>query len=233
MEQINTGSLDPSKLNLDSKEFLTPEQIPASPKINPFPSPSSTIPDLNANELTANLQERKAAINSLQNPIAALKKEILEEMLENELKDSKPSLDPIPSNPKDALKSLIARGDMTKTIRIYQMNWTMRALDQRDIALALDNIKLDMESETARMSALMFIQVVYSIEAINSQSVYEIFNEVKRENYNKKEEYVLAVKNQLKVYLEHFPPYVIDALYTEYSNIENERAKIFSDLKNS
>ena len=84
MEQINTGSLDPSKLNLDSKEFLTPEQIPASPKINPFPSPSSTIPDLNPNEMSANVKERKAVLEGLQSPTAALKKEIMEEMAEEE-----------------------------------------------------------------------------------------------------------------------------------------------------
>ena len=232
MEQLNNGSLDPSKLNLDSKEFLTPEQIPNDVKINAFPRPNA-IPDLDPNTMNANLKERKAVLEGLQSPTAALKKEIMEEMANEELRDSKPSLEKIPDNPKDALKFLIAKGDFTKTIRMYGSNWTLRALDQRDITLALDNIKMDMESETARMSALMFIQVVYSIEAINGISIYEWFPEVKRENYNKKEEYILAVKNQLKVYLEHVPPYVIDSFYTEYSAIENERAKLFAELKNS
>ena len=230
-------ALDPSKIDLSSQSFLSPEQV-ATPRqpINAFPKPpiQNNIPDLHNVELNANAAERKVAMN---NPLGTtterLKQEIMNEMIEQDIASAtNPTGIALPENPKDALKFLIAKGQYTKNVKLYGFTWTMRALDQRDVLLAYDSIKLDMESDAARVATIMFIQVIYSIEAINGKSIYEWFPEIIASNYTKKEEYFLAIKMALKTYFEHMPSYFIDSFYMEYNKIEEERAKIFEELKN-
>jgi hypothetical protein len=135
--------------------------------------------------------------------------------------------------PQDVLKALIAKGAYTKDVTLYDHVWTIRALEQRDLLLALDDIRDDLPSQAGRVTTLMFAQVVYAIEAIDGISLYEWFTEIKPRDYATTEEYKVAVKRALRRHLERMAPTIIDAFYSEYQKIDGERTAALLELKNS
>ena len=164
-----------------------------------------------------------------------MNKEILDEKIRQDIASvkSSPSIE-LENTPQDILKSLIARGEYREDKELFGHIWTLRALNQRDILLAFNDIKGDMESVAVRVTSVMISQIVYAIEALDGTSVYEWFTDIiKRSDFSTTEEYKIAVRRTLRRYLEEMPPDFISKLDIAYTQIEKTRNEALLELKKS
>ena len=239
--ELSKQNLSVDGVGFSPEDFITGSQMAGNPgnltqQPNPFQKSNSTnIPDLHKVDLNSTPQSRQEILEKPGMSTAELKQEILDERIAQDLRSAM-TLDTskgLPLNPKDILKHIIAKGEYQETVELFGHKWTIRALDQRDLLMAAEMVKDELSSSTARMSALIFLQVVFSIEAIEGISVYECFKDVKAADYKQKEDYGLAVRKSLQKYLEHVPPQVINMFYDEYVRIEGKRNKALENLKNS
>ena len=159
-----------------------------------------------------------------------LNDKILDEKIKADLDPRKP-LKEI-KQPKDLLKALISAGQYKKDVMLHDHMWTMRALEERDLLLAFDFLKEDYTSQMGRMTAVIFYQVVLSIEAVDGIQIYDWFEEVRAGDYKSNEEYKIAVKKLLSRYMERMAQSVIDQFYQEYTKIDGERNQAIIQLKN-
>lgn len=192
-----------------------------------------TFPDLHTTQSELNKSEKQNATNVVNNVIN--KETIAEERLLRELESLKHR--DTPSSPRDLLKDLIMKGELTKIYKIYGYYWKLRALDQGDILLAVDDIKDSTETTAGRMVSIAFSKVVYSIEAIGAKEtemipVYQFFPEILPTKFKSNIEFVVACKKALRSYLLGMPQAVIDEVYEKYVELEAERDKALVDLKN-
>jgi len=161
------------------------------------------------------------------------KEDLIKEKIQQDLKQNL-AMKGAPQHPLDVLKSLIVRGEYKEDITLFQQVWTLRALDQSDMLLALDEVSDMLESSVGRLTAVAFAQIVYALEAINGITIYEMFKDtIKPVDYPNQMSYIIAVKKALRRYLEHFPPVVIDSLYTAYMEVDKKRNEALNQLKNS
>jgi len=232
--ELSKQNLNPDNVGLSPNDFITGNQ---GQQPNPFQKTASTnIPDLHKVDINSTPQARQELLKKTEMSTASLKQDIIDEKITQDINAARAtSLDQtsFPDSPRDILKQLIAHGEYQETVNLFGHKWTLRALDQRDLLLAAEMVKDDLSSSTARMSSLIFLQVVFSLEAIDGVSIYDCFKDIKPIDYKKREEYSLAVKSALKKYLEHVPPQVINAFYEEYKRIEDTRNKALDNLKNS
>lgn len=232
--ELSKQNLNPDNVGLSPNDFITGNQ---GQQPNPFQKTASTnIPDLHKVDLNSTPQARQEILQKTEMSTASLKQEIIDEKITQDINAARAtSLDQtsFPDSPKDILKKLISHGEYQETVSLFGHKWTLRALDQRDLLLAAEMVKDDLASSTARMSSIIFLQVVFALEAIDGISVYDCFKDVKPIDYKNREEYSLAIKNTLKKYLEHVPPQVINMFYEEYKRIEDTRNKALENLKNS
>jgi len=234
--ELSKQNLNPDNVGLSPNDFITGNQ---GQQPNPFQKANITnIPDLHKVDINSTPQARQQVMEKAEMNTSKLKSEILEERITQDINSAKSASHAMeksafPDSPKDILKQLIAQGEYQETVDIFGHKWTFRALDQRDLLLAAEMVKDDLSSATARMSAIIFLQVVFSLEEIDGISIYECFKDIKSVDYNSREEYSLAVKSALKKYLEHVPPQVINLFYDEYKRIEDKRNKALENLKNS
>lgn len=194
----------------------------------------ATIPNVNV-EPMPNAQRRAEIARSVDalGVTDAINEKITEERINADLAANQQTKLKDVKTPQDILKTLIAKGNYTKDVTIYDHVWTIRALEQRDLLLALDDIRDDLTSQAGRVTTLMFAQVVYSIEAIDGISIYEWFTEIRPRDYATTEEYKLAVKKSLRRHMERMAPGIIDSFYGEYQKIDGERNAALQELKNS
>ena len=232
--ELSKQNLNPDNVGLSPNDFITGNQ---GQQPNPFQKTASTnIPDLHKVDINSTPQARQELRKKTEMSTASLKQEIIDEKITQDINAARAeSLDQtsFPDSPRDILKQLIAQGEYQETVNLFGHKWTLRALDQRDLLLAAEMVKDDLSSSTARMTSLIFLQVVFSLEAIDGVSIYDCFKDIKTVDYKTREEYSLAVKSALKKYLEHVPPQVINAFYEEYKRIEDTRNKALENLKNS
>lgn len=193
-------------------------------------SPASQIPDLNPEEHTISTAERKVINNTVENLVN--KEQMAEERLQQELSNIKSKHKQEEESPRDVLKSLIAKGEMSKVYEHFGAKWTLRALDQNDLLLISEDIKDDVNTMAGRMMTTAFLKVVFSIEEINGKSVYTFFPEIEPTAFATRLQYILAVKKSLKVYLESLPPLVTDILFDDLQALEAERDEALLELKN-
>ncbi|MHA1305154.1 MAG: hypothetical protein ACTSPI_15760 [Candidatus Heimdallarchaeaceae archaeon] len=160
--------------------------------------------------------------------------EILNEKIRQDIDEikSKGSKVPAPTSPKDVLLNLIAKGEYKEDREIFGHTWTMKALNQRDMVIIFGELQDDVTTTVGQLSTLAFLQVVYSIEAMDGISVYEWFTHlVKRSDFDSIEEYRAAVRRVLKRYIYEMPPEFIRQFDVAYNEIERNRNKAFSELK--
>jgi hypothetical protein len=245
MERItnpNSTGLDLSNQFLTGDEAVQAKQRQATPNmiipqqpLNAMGQKGMPVPDLHKSTEVPTTHESREEIRANIPPIN-LREAILDEQLNQEVASAKIENRNSPidgkTSPKDVLKYLIARGDYQDSFNLYGAKWTMRALDNRDVLLAFDEMKDDIQTQAGRISALMFAQVMYSIEAINGVTLPDWFPEVKSKDYDSREAYMVGVRHQLRKYLEHMPSSVIDTLYMEYTKIDTARNKALEEIKN-
>jgi hypothetical protein len=139
----------------------------------------------------------------------------------------------LPQQPRDLLKTLIVKGELRETFKLFGYDWTVRALDQNDILNIADFVNDSVSTLVGRLTTLSFYKVVFSIEAINGQDIYSFFPEILPEKFSTKAAYVIAVKKSLGVYFEGMPPIIIDSLNDAYTEVEKKRDEAMLALKNS
>lgn len=189
------------------------------------------LPDITAEDARPNAAERASIAAQVGNLSIEDK---IEDKIQRDIQNTQDKFKSVKSDPKSILKELIVRGEYRETINFMGVDWTIRALDQGDVMLAFDEVKDDLATAVGRLTALEFIKLVYSIEAINGIPIYDIFDEIQMEKFGtNKMAYVLAVKKALQRYLEGFAYPLIDGLYTHYTNIESKRNEALAALKNS
>lgn len=193
----------------------------------------SDIPDIHKMEGMPNAARRMEIQQHVNNQLD--KVENIETQIKKDVESAqKKKFEGSPKTPKEVLKSLIAKGEYTENFQLFGQTWTLRALDQGDTILSLDEVRDSIETASGRVLALMFGTVTYSIEAINGQPVYEWFEEIKLSAFNNdRMEYHVAIRKALRKYLEAMPPGVIDTLYEKYLELDSKRAKALEELKNS
>ena len=200
----------------------------------PTPMPEDmfkTFPDLHTSKTELNRID-KQNINSAVNNVIN-KEALVEEAVKRELENIK--YKNVPNSPRDLLKDLIMKGELRKVYRIYGYDWELRALDQGDILLAVDDIKDSTETTAGRMVSIAFSKVVYSIEKINNIPIYEFFPAILPTDPKfggEKLNYVIAIKKALRAYLLAMPQRIVDEVYEKYVELEAERDKALDDLKN-
>lgn len=187
-----------------------------------------TFPDLHTEQTELSAAEKQNASQVVNNVIN--KEIIAEERLKRELEQLKHRN--TPNAPRDILKDLIMKGELKKSYKLFDHTWTLRALDQGDILLAVDDIKDSTETISGRMVSIAFSKVVYSIEEIDNVPIYQFFPEMLPTQFKSNTEYMIACKKALRAYLVGMPPIVIDMLYDKYLELEAERDKALADLKN-
>ena len=223
---------------LDKDDFLTGNELNKPGIPNPhqqkqalFNNPALTIPDLHKETIEAPIQTRREVMKESISSHAQLRDELIDEKIRQEVMDARGVANTV-STPKDVLKRLIVKGDYQETIEYLGSKWTLRALDQRDLLLASELIVNDAANDSARMAYIIFAQVLFSIEAIDGISVYEMFPDIKPIDYKSREEFNLKIRHALKAYLLHAAPHIISHFHDEYLRIENIRNKALTDLKN-
>jgi len=182
-----------------------------------------------------NMQQRNQINNKVDGILTEqmINKEILDEKIRQDIAAVKasPKIES-GSTPKDILKSLIAQGEHKEDVELFEHTWTLRALNQRDILAAFNDIKGDVESVAGRVTSVMVSQIVYSIEALDGIPVYEWFNDIiKRPDFATNEEYKIAVRRALRRYIEEMPPEFINQLDAAYTSIEKNRNEALLQLK--
>jgi len=224
---------------IHSGDLLTSDQMNNQPPQQPIATTipqqnmGSPIPDLHTTEQLPNA-ERRAQINQkvdqTMNKIDTVEDRIRRDVAEAQ----KTKFQGAPKNPKEVLKQLISKGEHTEDFDIFGHKWTLRALDQGDTLLSLDEVKDTLSTQSGRVMSVMFGTIIYSLEAIDDVSVYEWFEDIKLSDFNmNRMEYHVAVRRALRAYLEALPPNVIDILYEKYLEMEERRGAAIEELKNS
>lgn len=215
------------KKNLKSTDFV-PGGMPDLPE---FTAPEAiSIPDLEKEDSRPTNYDKQHAANVAKGISTADK---IEDKISKDIQDSQAKFKGVPSHPKDILKSIIAKGEYKETVHLFGVDWTLRALDQGDLLFAFDEVKDNVSTLAGRMTTLEFAKVVFSIEAINNTTIYELFDEIKMSDYPNKMVYIITVKKALQRYLEAFPPDLIDMLVNAYAVIDMKRMEAIAELKNS
>lgn len=222
------------EVKLDKTGFLTPEELMKHQSVQQSQPP---IPDLH--DANGALPEEVPAEFVIRNKIkkdvdeVITKDSIRSEMYSDAISDVNNKYAATPETGLDILKKIITFGDYKEAVELFGYKWTLRALDQMDDLTAIDEMSIDYGSNIANMTAYAFNQVVFSIEEIEGQSIYEIFKEVDRTKFNRKLDYMLAVKRALRTYLLQFPPYAITELHAAYKKVDAKRNEAFDALKKS
>ena len=233
-------------MSLNKDDFLTgeemaqtemPTQMPGVSPTNQVPVPNvsqnmdSGIPDLENMEGTPDAYRRQEISKMVDDKIVA-KVSTIQDQIQKDIQDAqKKKFEGVASSPKDVLKQLIAVGEYVEDFKLFGHTWTLRALDQGDQLMSLDEIKDSLESASGRVIAMMFNSVVFSVQAIDSVSIYEWFTEIKITDYKDNMEYHIAVRKAFKKYLEAMPPSVIEILYEKYLEVDEKRNKALDELK--
>lgn len=217
-KQPATQPVDPYEVTGDPTEFMTSEDLAKKD--------DGTIVEESPNASV------KQKINTEVNDEFDHSK-IIEERLKVEADSANPKYGGTLDTPKNVLKNLINKGSHEEEVTLYGVKWKMRALDQSDELLAIDEIKDDFTTMAGRLTSVAFARVVYSIEAINGVQLSDIFTEINKNNYESILAYRYALKRQLKNYLESFSPEIINDLYEKYNEIVENRNKGLIELKNS
>ena len=194
--------------------------IPDLHKEMPAPSPqegADRLEDIGTNML------KQTAYTKISEVVQNLKAEQLSPAASTTLK-----------SPIDKLKSLISKGTLTCDFKAYGITWTFKTLDQADkIGLYDDADKY--AANSGRVPAIELMAVAYSLEAIDGQSVYTFFpNEITLEKCeNNKYLFIAAIRKAVASYLQGFPQTCISVLYNAYWDLEIDKEKALSELKNS
>jgi len=239
-----------SDVPISSEDLLTgselaatmPLNIPQEPEVVPqrqTPQPQqqgidpAQIPDVHKMEGVPNAARRMEIaqqVDAQMNKVESIDDQIRKDV---EAAQNK-KFEGTPRTPKEVLKNLIAKGEYSEDFDLFGQKWTLRALDQGDTILSLDEVRDTIETQSGRILALMFGTITFAIEAVNGIPIYEWFEELKLADFNNdRMEYHIAVRKALRKYLEAMPPGVIDALYEKYLALEARRAKALEELKNS
>ena len=226
---------------INSNDFLTGEDIQQTPVSNSFQTPpppnlnsgtTNDIPDLEKMESVPNVSRRQE-INQMVDENVVAKVTSIEDQIQNDIKNAqKKKFEGKPTHPKDVLKQLIAQGEYVEDFRLFGHVWTLRALDQGDQLMSLDEVKDSIETASGRVVAMMFGSVVFSVQAIDGLSIYEWFDEIKITNFENNMEYHIAIRKAFKKYLEAMPPTVIESLYEKYMELDDKRNEAVNELKN-
>lgn len=236
-------------MSFDKDDFLTgeemaqnqmSEQVPNVPSVNQIsPAPNigpgvdSGIPDLENMEGTPSAHRRQQINQMVDDKVIAKVTSIQDQIQKDIAEAQKKKFEGRPSHPKDILKQLIAQGEYVEDVQLFGHIWTLRALDQGDQLMSLDEVKDTLETASSRVIAMMFGSVVFSVQAIDGISIYEWFDEIKITAFNDNMEYHIAVRKAFKKYLEAMPPSVIEVLYEKYMEVDEKRNKALDELKNS
>lgn len=218
-QQPTTQQVDPHDVIGSPNQFMTGEDFAQKNNDDTVveESPNAQVKQRISNEVDNNFDHSK----------------IVEERLKTEADSANPKYGSTMDTPKNVLKTLINKGSYEEEITLYGVKWKMRALDQSDELLAMDEIKDDFTTMAGRLTSVAFARVVYSIEAINGIQLSDIFTEIDKNNYESLIAYRYALKRQLKNYLESFSPEIINDLYEKYNEVVENRNKGLLELKNS
>lgn len=215
-----------------------PTSHPFSPKVGgmqqvpkEFDNLPNFVEDLHNEEQFVTAESRSRIDENLQDLLS--KENLAEERLHREIEDAKKKYSAVPDKPRDLLKSLLLKGELRKSFRLYGYSWTLRALDQGDLLLAVDDLNDNVATQAGKLFSITFSKVVYAIEEIEGIPIYQFFPDILPSDYNSRIEYIIAVKKALRAYLTGMSPKIIDALYDKYLEVETERDKALEQLKNS
>ena len=209
-----------------TSDLLTAESL-SNARIIP---PNNNIPDLENSESFPSAEAR----NKIRESVNVSRADTIDEVIEKEINQNRLKYNGIPGDPKNVLKELIDRGQYKEDFALYGHTWTLRALDQSDVLLALDEIKDSVMTFTGRFTYMAVAYTVYALDAIDVVSVYEWFPSIKKSDYgNNDVDYIIAVRRALKKYFEALPPKVIDDLYEKYTEVDKKRNEALDQLKNS
>jgi hypothetical protein len=227
------------ELNNLQNEFLTGQQLRGIP-VPPGVMMSADTEIEKELSFDSNLHKEEQFIsNQRKNEIDAeiekyiSKNSLAEERLLKEVEKVTKKNTSAPEHPRNILTDLLTKGELTKTFDVANHKWTLRALDQGDILLAMDDLKDSIQTEAGRLTSVVFSKVVYSIEAIDDIPIYQFFPEIKPQDHPSKIDYIITVKRALRAYLIGMAPKIIDLLYYKYIELEDERDKALDTLKNS
>jgi len=218
-------TLDDTKIN--PNDVLGPPQKNTFDQAGAFGEPETRPNALRQREIDEEIRQRLTD--------EVLNKEILNEKIRQDIAGSKN----IPAQketrtPREFLKLLIAKGEYKEDIEIFGQMWTIRALNQGDIIEAFNDIKDWATTTEGKINTILLSQIAYSIEAMNSISIYEWFSDiVQRKEFNTSEEYKLAVRRVLRRYFEQMPNDVIKQFDNAYAIVENKRNEALAELKKS
>jgi len=235
---------DSGELQLDPRDLLTGEEIKNS---NP-PLPNQTVPnqnqtppppqqdteDLHKMEQMPDANRRQAIADQVDQRVAP-KMMTIEEKIQNDILGAQQKkFEGMPKHPKDILKKLISIGEYKQDFELFGHTWTLRALDQGDSLLSLEEIKDSFQTQSGKLMSMMFGTLIYAVDAIDGISVYEWFDDIRLQDYGgNRMEYHIAVRRALRAYLEAIPPRAIDLLYEKYLEMDDNRNKGIDELKNS
>jgi hypothetical protein len=181
-------------------------------------------------------QEMQEVIEQVatQYPQSVIDQEVMQERITQGIESAKTAkVDPLSKDPKSILAGLISRGYHTKDVEIFNQKWTLKALSQRDIMLAFNEVTDTNITRLGQTNALLFGQIVYAVEAVNGIPIYEWFPEIDRSKFSSTEAFQFAVRRAFLSYLEQMPNSIINAFINKYNEVEEERNKAVFELKNS
>ena len=222
-------TVDPTG-TLQSSDFLTDEDMHSE---TPVENTQPIMPDVHKMDSMPNPLKRAEIHKRIDKQFSKL--DTVEEAIQRDVVAAQQKkFVSIAKNPKDILKELIAQSEYSEEFKLFGHMWTIRAIDQGDVLLALDEIKDTLTTQAGRTTAYLFGTVAYSIEAIDGISVYEWFDDIKLQDYgNDQMQYFIAVRRALAKYLKAMGSKIIDEFYERYIEVETKRNAALEELKNS
>lgn len=132
-------------------------------------------------------------------------------------------------------KEFITVGQHTQDFEYCGHTFTFRSLDQNDKQEAIDMSNSFGGNTMGNVSAITFALIIFSLDAIDDISVYDMFSDSFTLNTfnNNKYKFELAVRQALRQYIGAFAPQFIDDLYDFYIEVEKAQMENISKLKNS
>lgn len=225
----------PPDMQLNPEDLLTGDDVnkQSQPPINNRAS-SPNVEDIHNMERMPDANRRQKISEDVDNRVQPKMTTIEEKIQQDILSAQQQKFEGMPVHPKDVLKKLISMGEYKQDFELFGHTWTLRALDQGDALLSLEEIRDSFQTQSGRIMSMMFGTLIYAIDAIDSVSIYEWFDDIKLKDYNgNRMEYHIAVRRALRAYLEAIPPRAIDLLYEKYLELDENRNKGIDELKNS
>ena len=222
----NPNSFEGDQLTSADKKMLEEIALTSSPDYSEAPTSFNDIPELHRSEQLSSSRAKRQIAEDYDKSIPTEERAVMgAESMQKDRQFKLPTA-------RDLFKDVINLTNYSEEVKMYRHVWTLRGLDHSDILAAADEVRDTAQGNVGFLTSFTFSKLVYSIEAVDHITIFEIFRDIDKTKFGKEIDYIMAVKRALRAYLLAMPDLVIDDLITAYTEMELRRNQEIIKLKN-